>query len=103
MFHSSTALQFNKITVIPVVNLVEPAYHCSTNVDLAVDSFFMYGLTVVKGVCINHEEVVAKIGAPLNEVSILLQRGKTDEAIQLNYDLLTESVRSLIINALSSA
>jgi hypothetical protein len=96
MFHSRAALALILIQG-PDNTLVE------SDIDLAVEAFFMFGLTVVAGVHINHTEVAAKVGDQLIEVSILLQRGKTDEAIQLNYELLTESVKSLIIEALASA
>jgi hypothetical protein len=83
--------------VKPNITLVE------SDIDLAVERFFMLGLTVVEGVHITHAEVAAKVGTKLASVSILLQRGNTNEAIQLNYELLTESVKSLIIEALASA
>jgi hypothetical protein len=93
MFHSKAALELI-LSQTPVNN---------SKVESKVEAFFMFGLTVVDGVHIKHEEVAANVGSQLSEVSILLQRGKTDEAIQLNYELLTESVKSLIIEALASA
>jgi hypothetical protein len=97
MFHSKAALELI-LSQKPVVES-----KAESKVDQAVEAFFMFGLTVVDGVHITHAEVAAKVGVQLSEVSILLQRGKTDEAIQLNYELLTESVKSLIIEALASA
>jgi hypothetical protein len=97
MFHSKAALELI-LSQTPVKNT-----KVESKVDLAVEAFFMFGLTVVEGVHIKHEEVAANVGSQLSEVSILLQRGKTDEAIQLNYELLTKSVKSLIISALASA
>ncbi|MFT5815943.1 MAG: hypothetical protein ACI9VT_003721 [Psychroserpens sp.] len=97
MFHSKAALELI-LSQKPVVES-----KAESKVDQAVEAFFMFGLTVVDGVHITHAEVAAKVGTKLASVSILLQRGNTDEAIQLNYELLTESVKSLIIEALGSA
>jgi hypothetical protein len=102
MFHSKKALEL--ISIQGTKNaLVGSNYLNSAKVDLAVERFFMLGLTVVEGVHITHAEVAAKVGNKLSEVSILLQRGETDEATRLNYELLTQSVKSLIIEALASA
>ncbi|AGH44495.1 hypothetical protein [Paraglaciecola psychrophila] len=93
MFHSKAALEL----------ISSQTNATKSKVDLAVERFFMFGLTFVEGVCINHAEVAAKVGPQLSEVSILLQRGETEEATRLNYELLTQSVKSLIIEALASA
>jgi predicted metal-dependent TIM-barrel fold hydrolase len=102
MFHSKKALELISIQgtkkALVVSNYLNPA-----KVDLAVERFFMFGLTVVEGVHITHAEVAAKVGIKLVDVSMLLQRGETEAATRLNYDLLTQSVKSLIIDALASA
>jgi hypothetical protein len=96
MFHSRAALALILIQG-PDNTLVE------SDIDLAVEAFFKCGYVKTEGVYISAEKVLAEIGSPLNEVSKLLMMGKTDEATQLNYELITQSVRSLIIEALASA
>jgi hypothetical protein len=102
MFHSEKALEL--ISIQGTKNaLVGSNYLNSAKVDLAVESFFKDGYVKTEGAFISTAKVLSKIGMSLNGVSELLLVGKTDEAIQLNYELLTESVKSLIIDALASA
>jgi hypothetical protein len=93
MFKSLKASKFNNVAFIP-----DPAL-----VDQTVESFFFDGSVVVGGSHISTEKVLSKIGSPLNVVSELLMQGKVDEATKLNNELLTKSVKGLIIAALSSA
>jgi hypothetical protein len=93
MFKSLKASKFNNVAFIP-----DPAL-----VDQTVESFFFDGSVVVGGSNISTEKVLSKIGSPLNVVSELLMQGKVDEATKLNNELLTKSVKGLIIAALSSA
>jgi hypothetical protein len=100
MFHSKAALELISTQLSiqsPVETLVE------SDIDLAVERFFKYGYVKTEGVYISAEKVLAEIGSPLIEVNKLLMMGEANDAIQLNNELLTQSVKSLIIEALASA
>lgn len=64
--------------------------------------FFELEVVTVGGIEITLDNVLGEIEFELNQVSALLMRGKADEATELNYEILTKHVESLIIDAMAS-